>query len=64
MASSEALGELQWAMCPTLYRRICMVIKIASDWLAYFIVIDLNIPTNVDKDQVKVYININQDVIV
>ena len=28
VASSEALDVLHWAMCPALYRRICMAIEV------------------------------------
>jgi hypothetical protein len=36
--SSEALDVLHWAMCPASHRRICMVIEVASNLPAFFIV--------------------------
>jgi hypothetical protein len=40
VASSEAQDVLNWAMHPTLYRRICMMIEITSIFPALFVVID------------------------
>jgi hypothetical protein len=40
MASSEALDVLHWAMHPALHCRIRMVIKVASNSPAFFIVAD------------------------
>jgi hypothetical protein len=42
VTSSEAWGVLHWEMCPTSYRRICMVIKIASDSPAFFVIVIFN----------------------
>ena len=39
-ASSEALDVLHWAMHPALHRRTYMVIKVASNLPAFFIVAD------------------------
>jgi hypothetical protein len=60
VASSEALDELHWAMCPTSYPHICMEIKIASILLAFFSSSILIVPTTVDNDHVMVNIIINQ----
>jgi hypothetical protein len=38
VASSEALDVLHRAMRPTSYRRICMVIKTASDFPVFFVI--------------------------
>jgi hypothetical protein len=40
VASSEAQAVLHWAMHPGLFRRIRMVIEIASNLPAFFVVID------------------------
>jgi hypothetical protein len=40
VASSKAQDVLNWAMHPALYRHIFMVIKIASNFPAFFFVID------------------------
>ncbi len=40
VASSEVLDVLHWAMCPALHRRIRMVIKVASDLPAFFVIAD------------------------
>jgi hypothetical protein len=40
VASSEARDVLHWAMHPTLYRRIRMVIKITSTFPAFFVIVD------------------------
>jgi hypothetical protein len=40
VASSEALDVLHWAMHPALHHRICMVIEVASNLPAFFIVAD------------------------
>jgi hypothetical protein len=40
VASSKARVVLHWVMRPALYRRICMVIKIASNLNAFFVVFD------------------------
>jgi hypothetical protein len=39
-ASSEALDVLHWAMCPALPRCIGMVIEVASNSPAFFVVTD------------------------
>jgi len=49
VALSEALDVLYWAMRPTLYRRIRMAIKIASDLPAFFVIADSLLPTNIAK---------------
>jgi hypothetical protein len=46
VASSEALDVRYWEMRPALYRRICMVIKIASNLSAFFVVIDIIVGHN------------------
>jgi hypothetical protein len=38
VASSEALDVLHWAMHPASHRRIRMVIEVASDLTAFFVV--------------------------
>jgi hypothetical protein len=40
VASSKTRDVLHWAMCLASYRRICMVIKIDSNFTALFVVID------------------------
>jgi hypothetical protein len=40
VASSEALDVLHWAMRPASHCRIRMVIKVASDLPAFFVVAD------------------------
>ncbi len=40
VAYSEAMDVLHRAMCPALYRRICMTIEIASDSPTFFVVAD------------------------
>jgi hypothetical protein len=40
VASNKARDVLHWAMCPALYHRIRMVIKIASNFPAFFAVVD------------------------
>jgi hypothetical protein len=40
VASSEALDVLHWAMHPALHRCICMVIEVASNLPAFFVVAD------------------------
>jgi hypothetical protein len=40
VASSEALDKLHQAMCPALYHRICMVIKIPRNSPAFFAIVD------------------------
>jgi hypothetical protein len=40
VASSEAQDVLHWAMRPTLYRCICMVIEITSTFPAFFVFVD------------------------
>ncbi len=40
VALHEATDALNWAMCPTSHRHICMVIKIASILLAFSIIAD------------------------
>jgi hypothetical protein len=49
VASSEALDVLHWAMRPALYRHTRMTIKIASDSPAFFVVVDLLLPTTIAK---------------
>jgi hypothetical protein len=49
VASGEALDVLQRAMCPALYRRVCMAIEIASDLPTFFVVIDSLLPTTIAK---------------
>jgi hypothetical protein len=49
VASSEALDVLHWAMCPALYRRVCMAIKIASNSPTFSLVIDSLLPTTIAK---------------
>jgi hypothetical protein len=49
VASSEALDVLHWAMCPALYRHLCMAIEIASDSPAFFVVIDSLSPITIAK---------------
>jgi hypothetical protein len=38
VASCEALDVLHWAMCPALHCRIHMVIKVASNLPAFFVI--------------------------
>jgi hypothetical protein len=40
VASSEALDVLHWVMRPALHRRIRMVIEVASNLPAFFVVTD------------------------
>ncbi len=40
VASNEALDVLHRAMCPALYRHICVAIEITSNSPAFFVVID------------------------
>jgi hypothetical protein len=40
VASSEALDVLHWAMHPGLHRPIPMVIEVASDLPAFFVIAD------------------------
>jgi hypothetical protein len=40
VASSKALDVLHWAMHPASHRRIRMVIKVASELPAFFVVAD------------------------
>jgi hypothetical protein len=40
VASREALDVLHWAMRPASHRRICMVIEVASNLPAFFVVAD------------------------
>jgi hypothetical protein len=51
VASSEAQDVLHWAMRPTSYRRIHMVIKITSTSLHFLLSLIPLSPTTVDKDQ-------------
>jgi hypothetical protein len=46
VAYSEALDVRYWEMCHALYRRIRMAIKIASDSLLFFVVIDFIVGHN------------------
>jgi hypothetical protein len=46
VASSEALDVRYWAMRHTLYCRIHMAIKIASDFPLFFIVVDFIVGHN------------------
>jgi hypothetical protein len=46
---SEALDVLYQVMRPALYRRIHMVIEIASDLPAFFVVADLLLPITIAK---------------
>jgi hypothetical protein len=46
VASSEAWDVLHWAMRPALYHRICMVIKITSTFLAFFVLVDSVVTNN------------------
>jgi hypothetical protein len=52
-ASSKTWDVLHWAMCPALYRRIRMAIKIASYLPAFFGVVDFIVGHN----HVMVHIN-------
>ena len=49
MASSEALDMLYWAMRPAFYRCIAMAIEIAIDLPAFFVAVDLLLPTTMSK---------------
>jgi hypothetical protein len=40
VASHEALDVLHWARCPALHCRICMVIEVASNLPAFFVIAD------------------------
>jgi hypothetical protein len=40
VASNEAPDVLHWVMCPAFYHHICMTIEIASNSIAFFIVVD------------------------
>jgi hypothetical protein len=46
VALSEALDVIHQAMCPTLYCRIRVVIKIASNLPAFFFVVDFVVTNN------------------
>jgi hypothetical protein len=49
VASNEALAVLHWAMCPVLYRRICIAIEIARNLPAFVVAIDSLLPTTIAK---------------
>jgi hypothetical protein len=49
VASSEALDMLYWAMRPAFYRCIAMAIEIAIDLPAFFVAVDLLLPTTIAK---------------
>jgi hypothetical protein len=49
VASSEALDVLHQAMRPGSYRCIAMAIEIAIDSPAFFVAIDLLLPTTIAK---------------
>jgi hypothetical protein len=49
VASNVALNVFHQAMCPTLYRRIRMAIKIASDSPAFFVVVNSLLPITTTK---------------
>jgi hypothetical protein len=40
VASSEAVDVLHWAMLPALHRHINLVIKVASNLSAFFVIAD------------------------
>jgi hypothetical protein len=46
VASSEALDVQYWAMCPTLYCRICMAINITSNLPAIVCIVDFVVAHN------------------
>ncbi len=46
MALHIAMDALHWAMCPALYHRIRMAIKIASNLPAFFVVVDFVVGHN------------------
>jgi hypothetical protein len=46
VASSEALDVCYRVMCPTLYRRIRMAVKIASNLPLFFVIVDLIVGRN------------------
>jgi len=48
-ASREAPDVLHWAMCPALYHCIAMAIEIAIDLPAFFVAVDLLLPTTIAK---------------
>jgi hypothetical protein len=49
VSSSEALDVLHRAMHPVSCRHICMAIKIASNFPAFFIVVYTLLPTTIAK---------------
>ena len=49
VASNEGLDVLHWAMHPASYRRIYIAIEIASDSPAFFVIVNLLLPTNIAK---------------
>jgi hypothetical protein len=49
VALSEALDVIHRAMRPTSYRCIAMAIEIAIDSPAFFVAINLLLPTTIDK---------------
>jgi hypothetical protein len=57
VASSEALDVLHGAMHPASYHRIHMAIEIASNLPAFFVVIDLLLPTAIVKNMVIIILN-------
>jgi hypothetical protein len=46
VASSKAWDVLHRAMCPALYRHICMAIEIASNLPAFFVVVNFIVGRN------------------
>ena len=60
MASSEAQGDVLYReMRPATYRCITMAIKIASNLPAFFVDVDLLLPTTIAKYSNIVIIKIN-----
>jgi hypothetical protein len=46
VTSSEALDVLHWVMCPALHQRIPMVIEIASEFPAFFCIVNFVVAHN------------------
>jgi hypothetical protein len=49
VASSEAPDVIHWAMRPASYHCIAMAIKIAIDSPAFFVAVELLLPTTIAK---------------
>jgi len=57
VAFRVALDVLHRVMRPTSYRRIRIAIEIASNLPAFFVVVNLLLPTTIAKNIVKINLN-------